>query len=146
MNPYWILRSLHLTICPLPRLDETTPKKRLSLSFRLPSSLANPGIYKKSITILNAFLRLPDTLVSNAHFRGEVTRKVRATRDAEISKIKKFSEKERADERKVKEEKRKKEIHDNKLKSMSTEEQRKLLDKEREKEQRKQQKRMSTKA
>lgn len=121
MNPYWVLRSLHPTIFPLPRLNETTSKKRLSLSFQLPSSLANPGIYKKTIPIPNAFLRLPDTLVSNAQFRGEVTRKVRATRDPEISKIKKFSEKERADEQKVKEEKRKKEIHDNKLKSMSVE-------------------------
>ena len=128
------------------RLDETTPKKRLSLSLKLPSSFSIPATYEHTLPILNAFLRMPDTLVSSAHFRGEVTRKIRATRDAEINKIKKISDKEKADERKIEEEKRKKEMRDNKLKGMSAEEQRKFLDKEREKGHRKQQKRVSQRA
>lgn len=128
------------------RLDDTNPKKRLSLSLKLPSSFSNRSAYEHTLPIFQAFLRLPDVLVSNAHFRGEVTRKIRATREAEINKIKRVSDKEKADERKVDEEKRKKELRDNKLKGMSADEQRKYLDKEREKGQRKQQKRMSVKA
>ena len=75
-----------------------------------------------------------------------MTRKVRATRDAQINKIKKASDTEKAEERKTEEEKRKKEMRDNKLKGMSADEQRKFLDKEREKGQRKQQKRISQRA
>ncbi|KAL8687591.1 MAG: hypothetical protein Q9218_006279, partial [Villophora microphyllina] len=92
------------------------------------------------------FTRLSDTLVSTAHFRAEVTRKIRTTRDEEIRKLKKADEGEKAGERRLEAEKKKKEMRDTRLKGLSAEEQRKFLEKEREKGQKKQEKRMSRKA
>ena len=127
------------------RLNETTSKKRLSLSLRLPSS-ASPDAYKPTLPIFNYFLRLPDNLAAGAHFRSEVQRKIRNTREAEITKIKKTDETEKAEERRVESEKKKKEMRDNRVKGLSAEEQRKFLEREREKGQKKQEKKMSRKA
>lgn len=124
----------------LLRLDETAPRKRLSLSIRLPSS------FTPTLPLFTHFLRLPDTLVSQAHFRPEVQRKLRATREEEIRKLKKVGEGEKAEERRLEGEKRKKETRDARLKGMSADEQRKFLEKEREKGTRKQEKKMSRKA
>ena len=74
-----------------------------------------------------------DTLVTQAHFRPEIMRKVRATREEEIKKIKKVEDDEKAEERKAKGDKDKKEKRDALLKNMSADEQRKFLDREREK-------------
>ncbi len=104
----------------MTRLDETIPKKRLTLSLRLPSS-SSPDAYSPTMPIFNYFLRLPDTLASSAHFRPEVQRRLDS-------------------------EKKKKEMRDNRLKGMSAEEQRKFLEREREKGQKKQEKKMSRKA
>lgn len=124
-------------------MNDTTPRKRLSLSLRLPSS---PSDYARSLPIFSQFLRLPDTLVSNAHFRAEVQRKLRATREEEIRKLQKVGETEKAEERKLESDKRKKEIRDTRLKGMSADEQRKFLEREREKGNKRQEKKMSRKA
>ncbi|KAL8735124.1 MAG: hypothetical protein Q9166_001000 [cf. Caloplaca sp. 2 TL-2023] len=127
------------------KLNETTPRKRVILSLRLPSS-THPSAYESTIPIFEHFLKMPDTLVSTAHFRPEVTRKIRATRDEEIRKLKKADEGEKAEERRLEAEKKKKGIRDTRLKGLSAEEQRKFLEREREKGQKKQEKKMSRKA
>lgn len=127
------------------RLDDATPKKRLLLGLRLPTSL-EPSAYAPTLPLFEYFLRLPDILVSTAHFRPEVTRRIRSTREEEIKKLKKADEGEKAEERRLDAEKKKKEMRDTRLKGLSADEQRKFLDKEREKGQKKQEKRMSRKA
>lgn len=94
--------------------------------------------------IFTYFLRLPDNLPRN--FRPEVQKKIRVTRDGEINKLRKADEGEKAEERRLESEKKKKEIRDNRVKSMKPEEQRKFLEREREKGQKKQEKKMSRKA
>lgn len=126
-------------------MNETIPRKRLTLSLRLPSS-TSPTAYAPTTPLFTHFLRLPDTLASSAHFRPEVQRKIRATREAEISKLKKVDEDEKAEERKAEVDKKKKEMRDSRLKGMSGEEQRKFLEREREKGNRKQERKMSRKA
>ena len=96
--------------------------------------------------MFNYFLRLPDQLASQAHFRPEVIRKVRTVREEAQKKITRVSDKEQAGERLKESEKKKKELRDNRMRGMSAEEQRKFLDKEREREGKKNEKRMSKKA
>ncbi|KAK4989321.1 hypothetical protein LTR50_003313 [Elasticomyces elasticus] len=122
------------------KLDETIPRKRISLSYRLTSRTLT------STSIFAYFLRLPDFLVSTAHFRPEVMRRIRQTREDEIRKIKKVDDEEKAEGRRVMSDKAKKEKRDGLLKGMGAEEQRKFLDKEREKDTRRSQKRRTTKA
>lgn len=83
---------------------------------------------------------MPDHLVSAAHFRPEVMRRVRQTREDEINRIKRVDEDEKAEERKTQGDKAKKEKRDALLSGMSADQQRKYLDKEREKESRRSQK------
>ncbi len=122
-------------------LDETTPKKRIHLSVKLPSD----GNYSSTLPIFQAFLRLPDVLVGSAHFRPEVMKKINATRETEKSKLKKISDRETEEERMKQLDKMKKEERERKMKGMSAEEQRKYLDREAEKTRKKQEKKMSRK-
>jgi Skp family chaperone for outer membrane proteins len=119
------------------RLQDTVPKKRLTLVLRLPSASTD---YVKSLPIFAYFIRLGDFLVQNAHFRPEVSRKLRTARDNEINRIKKADDEEKAEERKLQADKDKKEKRDTLLRGMSADQQKKYLDKEREKQQRKAQK------
>ncbi|OCK85594.1 DUF1682 domain protein [Lepidopterella palustris CBS 459.81] len=125
------------------KLDETVPKKRISLSLKLPSS---PSAYTSTMPLFHYFLRMPDHLVSVAHFRPEAMRRIRQTRDDEIRKIKRVGDDEKAEERKLKGDKEKKERREALLKNMSADEQRKYLEKEREKDMRRSQKRKTMKA
>lgn len=120
-------------------LNETTPKKRLQLSLRLPSN----GNYLPTLPIFSAFLRLPDFLVSNAKLRPEVMKKINATREVEKAKLKKISDKEAEEERLRTLDKMKKEERDRKMKGMSAEEQRKFLERENEKQRKKAEKKMT---
>ncbi|KAF2223953.1 DUF1682 domain protein [Elsinoe ampelina] len=120
-------------------LDALQPKKRLILTTSLD---ADPAA---SNALLNAFLRLPDYLVAQK-FRPEVMRRVKATRDEEAKKIKKIEDLEKAEGRKEKQDKAKKEEREKKLKAMSAEEQRKFLEKEKERDQRKRMGRQTMKA
>ena len=120
-------------------LDETAPKKRIHLSIRIPSN----NDYSATLPLFQQFLRLPDALVANAHFRPEVMKKVKTLREAEKAKLKKVSDAALEEERNLQLEKMKKEARDGKLKGMSAEEQRKFLEKEAEKSRKKQEKKMS---
>ncbi|KAK5451539.1 hypothetical protein LTS15_008304 [Exophiala xenobiotica] len=120
-------------------LNETTPKKRLQLCLRLPSN----GDYLPTLPIFQAFLRLPDFLVSSAKLRPEVRRKINAIREEEMNKLKKISDKEAEEERLRTVDKMKKEERDRKLKGMTAEEQRKFLERESEKQRKKNEKKMT---
>lgn len=121
-------------------LDDTKPRKRINLSLKLTSDLTS------TLPIFAAFLRLPDALVSNAHFRPEALRRIRQTREEQISKIRRLDEEEKAEERKLAADKLKKEQRDAKLGRLSADEQRKFLEKEREKKSKKGMKRSTVKA
>jgi hypothetical protein len=123
----------------LTRLDDLIPRKRVHLSMRL-----NPK--PASTSLFAAFLRMPDHLVSTAHFRPEALRKVRATRDDEAKKLRKIDDEEKAEERRVQAEKLKKEERDRRLGKMNADEQKKFLQKEKEAEQRKMSKKRTTRA
>lgn len=120
------------------RLNDTVPRKRISLVMKINS---NPS----SVELFSQFLRLPDHLVNQGRFRPEALRKVRATRDEEIRRIKKVDEDEKAEERRTQSDKLKKEERERRLGRMSADEQRKFLEKERKDQQRKGQKRQTTK-
>ena len=124
------------------RIDETVPKKRVQLSVNLSSSAAG---YAATVPLFNQFLRFGDKLVAAAHFRGEVLRKVRNVREDEIKKLRRVEEEEKAEERKLAAEKIKKEERERLLRGMTADEQRKYLDRESQKEQRRSSKRMTRK-
>lgn len=89
---------------------------------------------------------MPDALANVAHFRPEVMRKVRATREEEAKRIKKLGSDEKAEERRLNAEKQKKQERDAKLSALSSAEQKKFLEKERTREFRKSQMRGAKKA
>jgi len=122
------------------RLEETIPKKRIYLSMRVPSS----GDYTKTLPIFEYFIRLTDILVQGAHFRPEVLRKVRTTREDAIRKLQRADEEEKAEERNTEREKAKKLKRDLELKALDAKGQKKYLEKEKEKEMRKNQKKMTS--
>ena len=126
------------------RLEDTTPIKRVDLLMHFPSSSSNK--YSDTLPLFRQLLSMPDQLVSSAQFRPEALKKVRQTREEGIRKIKKVDEDEKAEERKLKADKEKKEKRDALLKGMSAEEQRKYLEKEREKDTRKAQKKRTMRA
>lgn len=121
------------------RLNDTVPKKRVSLSMHFSSSPA------ASTALFSYFVRLPDHLANTAHFRPEAMRNIRATREKESKKIRKADEDEKAEERKLQGDKLKKEERERKLGGMSAAEQKKFLEREREKDQKKGMKRKSVK-
>ena len=120
-------------------LDETAPKKRIHISLKLPGS----GDYSKTLPLFQSFLRLPDHLAAQAHFRPEVQKKVKQTRENQRSQLKKVSDMEVEEGRREQLDKLKKEERDRKLKGMSADEQRKYLEREGEKNRKKQEKKMS---
>ncbi|CAG8973504.1 hypothetical protein HYALB_00002829 [Hymenoscyphus albidus] len=134
----------HLIISDQPvdqpqRLDDTAPKKRIQLSYTIPSS----GDYSKLTPIFTYFLRLTDTLVQGAHFRPEVLRKVRTTREDAIRKLQKADEEEKAEERQLEKEKAKKLKRDLELKGLDAKAQKKYLEKEKDREMKKMQKKQT---
>ncbi|KAK3715117.1 hypothetical protein LTR37_007327 [Vermiconidia calcicola] len=120
------------------KLNDTLPHKRIHLTTRL-----NPR--PSSTLLFQYFLRLPDVLVSSAHFRPEAMRKIRATRDEEARKIRKVDEEEKAEERRAAGDRMKKEERERRLKGMSAEEQRKFLEREKAQEQKRGMKKRSVK-
>jgi hypothetical protein len=121
-------------------LDDTKPKKRINLSLKLQSD------YTSTLSLFQYFVRLPDHLASAAHFRPEALRRIKQTREEQIAKIRKVDEEEKAEERKLTADKLKREQRDAKLGRLSADEQRKFLDKERERDSRKKMKRSTVKA
>ncbi|KAF2179361.1 DUF1682-domain-containing protein [Zopfia rhizophila CBS 207.26] len=125
------------------KLDDTIPRKRISLSTKLQSSGTS---YEASIPLFQYFLRIPDHLVSIGRFRAEAMRRIKQTREEQIAKIRRLDEDEKAEERKLKSDKEKKEKRDQVLGRLSAEEQRKYLEKEREKESRRKERKKTIKA
>ncbi|KAK3333819.1 hypothetical protein B0T19DRAFT_138407 [Cercophora scortea] len=123
-------------------IDETAPRKRIFLKYRLPSD----NNYERLVPLFHYFLRVTDLLVQGAHFRPEVMRKVKAVRDEAVRLIQKASEDEKAEERAIEREKAKKAKRDAELKSLDAKAQKKYLEKEREKETRKGMKRQTARA
>jgi hypothetical protein len=134
-----------LQFLTLHRLQETVPRKRVFLSTTLPSN-TDPSVHLPTLPLFSYFLRLPDQLASSAKFRPEVMRKVRATRDEQIRQLRKADDEEKAEERKTEADKKKKTERDAKLRLMSPSDQKKFLDKEREKDARKMGKKQSMRA
>ena len=89
---------------------------------------------------------MPDQLVTSAHFRPEALRRIRQTREEQIAKIRKADDEEKAEERKLAADKLKREQRDAKLGRLSADEQRKFLEKERERNAKKGMKRSTIKA
>lgn len=108
---------------------------------RLPSS----GDYTSVLPLFEHFLRLPDTLVQSAHFRPEVLRKVKTTRDDMVRKLQKEVEDEKAEERNIEREKAKKVKRDLDLKALDAKGQKKYLEKEKERDMKRSQKKMTQK-
>ncbi|KAF1988832.1 DUF1682-domain-containing protein [Aulographum hederae CBS 113979] len=121
------------------KLEETVPRKRISMSLLLPPT----DSYTVTLPLFQSFIRLPDHLVKTAHFRPESMRRVRATREDEIRKIKKVDEDEKAEERKKEQDRVKKEQRESKMRNLSAEEQKKFLEKERERDRKRGEKRMT---
>ncbi|KAF9890894.1 hypothetical protein FE257_005470 [Aspergillus nanangensis] len=121
------------------KIEETTPRKRTQICASLPSS----SKYADIVPLFTQFLRLPDRLVSAGHFRAEVMRKIRNSREEEIRKLRRADEEEKAEERKLAAEKIKKEERERLLRGMTAEEQRKFLDREAQKGQRRNMKKYS---
>lgn len=111
-------------------LNETNPRKRIFLKYRLPSN----NDYTNLVPIFKYFLRLTDRLVQVAHFRPEVLRKVKAVREATVKQIQKADEESKAEERALEREKAKKLKRDQELNALDAKAQKKYLDREREKE------------
>ncbi|CAG8876995.1 unnamed protein product [Penicillium nalgiovense] len=124
------------------KIDETIPKKRIQLSANLASS---PSGYTSTLPLFNQFLCLSDKLVASAHFRGEVMRKVRNIREEEIKRLRRVDEEEKAEERRIAAEKIKKDERERILRGLSADEQRKFLDRETQKGQRRQAKKSTRK-
>ena len=124
------------------RLSEHTPRKRVTLELTLPSS----GDHEVLRRLVSAYIRLVDHLVASAHFRPEVLRKIKATRDDETRKLKRAIDEEGKEERELKLAEKKKAERDSKLRNMSAADQKKFLEKEREKERKDAMKKQSRKA
>lgn len=120
-------------------LDETTPRKRIFLKYRLPSD----GNYEPLLPLFKLYVQFPDLLVKSAHFRPEVLKKVRNTRENMVAEIKKAADEEKNEERLLEKEKLKKAKRDAELAALDAKAQKRYLEKEREKEFRKSQKRQT---
>jgi len=112
------------------KLDETVSKKRIYLSTKLSGD-------NSTLSLFTYFLRLADILVEQAHFRPEVMRKVRMTREDAVKRLTKADEDEKAEERALEREKAKKVKRDLALKGLDAKAQKKFLEKEKMKEMRK---------
>ncbi|KAI9800182.1 MAG: hypothetical protein M1826_005360 [Phylliscum demangeonii] len=143
----------HLIVTDQPldrpnKLEETTAQKRIYLSTRLSTTSITTTTAATPTTgpLFALFLRLPDTLVSTAHFRPEVARKLRQTRDEQQSKLRRAADDEKAEERQTKRDREKKEKRDQTLRALSVDDQRKFLERERDKEWKKNVKKASQRA
>ncbi|KAL2140071.1 hypothetical protein VTI28DRAFT_4285 [Corynascus sepedonium] len=123
-------------------LNETTPRKRIFLKYRLPSN----NDYSNLVPLFRYFLRLTDRLVQVAHFRPEVLRKVKAARDATAKQIEKADKESRAEELAAERERAKKAKRDQELNALDAKAQKKYLERERERELKKSMKKQTMRA
>ncbi|KAF2792971.1 DUF1682-domain-containing protein [Melanomma pulvis-pyrius CBS 109.77] len=125
------------------KLDDTIPRKRINLSIKLDTS---GNAFASTIPLFQYFLRMPDHLVSAGHFRAEAMRRIKQTREDQIAKIRRLDDDEKAEERKLQGDKAKKEKRDQMLGRMNADEQRKYLEKERERDTKRREKKKTVKA
>lgn len=140
-----LLDYLIVTDQPLEKpttVEETVPRKRVYLKYRLPSN----NNYESLVPLFTYFLRMPDTLVQSAKFRPEVLRKLKAGREEVVKQILKLSEGEKAEERAAERERTRKLKREAELSGLDAKAQKKYLEKERDKELRKSQKKSTTRA
>lgn len=131
-----LFEALIISDQPIDRpstIEETAPRKRLFLRYRLPSD----NNYDNLLPLFNVFVRFPDHLAASGHFRPEVLRKVKNVRDETIKQIQKLSEDEKAEERAIEREKAKRAKRDAELNALDAKAQKKYLDKEKDKQMRK---------
>ncbi|KAK4169482.1 hypothetical protein QBC43DRAFT_226679 [Cladorrhinum sp. PSN259] len=110
-------------------IDETVPRKRIFLRYRLPSD----NDYTNLVPIFQYFIRIADQLAKSAHFRPEVLKKVKSVREAAVKRIQKADEEAKAEERAVEREKERKAKRDAELNALDAKGQKKYLEREREK-------------
>ncbi|KAK9450330.1 uncharacterized protein V1518DRAFT_413567 [Limtongia smithiae] len=128
-----VLQYLVISDLPVDRFKssaEYIPKKRALLVLTPRSSAADA---EATTSIINAFLATIDVAVVKAHWRPEVLRKLKNTRDEEVRKLKKVEEEERAEELARIRAKEKKDLSKTEARGLTAEEQKKLQAKEREK-------------
>lgn len=117
-----------------PSLEEANnTRKRVFLRYSLPGS----NDYSKIAPLFELAIRLPDTLVANGKLRPEITRKLNKVRDEQTSQLRKEADALVAEERAAERERAKKAKRDQELAGLDAKAQKKYLDKEREKEQKK---------
>ncbi|KAL1870523.1 hypothetical protein VTK73DRAFT_2597 [Phialemonium thermophilum] len=114
-------------------INESKPRKRIYLKYHLPSN----DDYEPLLPIFKYLLQAPDQLVQVAHFRPEVSRKLRQAREETVRQIQKAEEEEKAEERALERERAKKAKRDQELSALDAKAQKKYLEREREKELRK---------
>ncbi|KAK4231510.1 DUF1682 domain-protein [Podospora fimiseda] len=110
-------------------IDDTQPRKRIFLRYRLPSN----NDYTPLLPIFRQFIRISDKLAKSAHFRPEVLKKVKSVREAAVKRIQKAEEELKAEERAIEREKERKAKRDAELNALDAKGQKKYLEREREK-------------
>lgn len=122
-------------------LDELEPRKRLYLSLKLPSG-SSISSFDRTLPLVSHFIRLPDQIITKGRYRTEVQKRLKNTREDEAKRLRKILDEEKADERKLEADKKKKQDREDMLRKMTPNEQSKYLEKEREKSNRKAQRKM----
>ncbi|KXX79529.1 Coiled-coil domain-containing protein 47 [Madurella mycetomatis] len=123
-------------------IDETAPRKRVFLKYRIPSN----NDYTSLLPIFKYFLRITDHLTQVAHFRQAVIRKVKGTREEIVKQLQRADETSKAEERALERERAKKAKRDQELNALDAKGQKKYLEKEKEKEMRKNVKKQTSRA
>ncbi|KAG7131684.1 UPF0674 endoplasmic reticulum membrane protein C2G5.01 like [Verticillium longisporum] len=113
--------------------EATTARKRIFLRYTIPSS----NDFSTVTPLFTQFLQLPDSLVATAKFRPEILRKVNRVREEAVAQLKKEADAVVAEERNAERERVKKVKRDQELAGLDAKQQKRYLEKEREKETRK---------
>lgn len=113
--------------------EATTARKRVFLRYTIPSN----NDFSTVTPLFTQFLQLPDSLVAKAKFRPEILRKVNRVREEAVAQLKKEADAVVAEERNAERERVKKVKRDQELAGLDAKQQKRYLEKEREKETRK---------
>ncbi|KAM0276780.1 hypothetical protein ACHAQH_006429 [Verticillium albo-atrum] len=113
--------------------EATTARKRIFLRYTIPSN----NDFSTVTPLFEQFLHLPDSLVANGKFRPEIIRKVNRVREEAIAQLKKDADAVVTEERNAERERLKKVKRDQELAGLDAKQQKRYLEKEREKETRK---------
>ncbi len=115
-------------------IESLTSNRKIIIDLKFPN---NSTEYEESIKLIDGSINFVDFIIEKAHFRNDILKKIKSTRQVEINKIQKLLDEQKQEElseKKAEELKLKKK----ELSKLSSSEQRKIEQKRREKEQRKQ--------